>query len=330
MTPMTMTPTHSRFNHIVAFEVAKEKLVVHVLPTDEQCTIANTPAAVRRLLRRETARNRQSSLGAMLVVCEATGGYERHVLAVAEGLALPCHRAHGSRVRFFARYLGASAKTDAIDARLLALYGLRTDKLRLHEPIAPELAALRALKARRDEIQDMLIAETNRLEHAHHRGVRTGLKAHIRSLRAIVAGLDKEIAGLLRSKALAHKAWLMQTVIGVGQQTAASCLAYMPELGHLTKAEAAALAGLAPIANDSGKATAPRRTGHGRSPIRRALYMAALVAMQHNPAIADFARRLRQAGKPFKLIITAAMRKLIVILNAILAEQKPCRNAKTT
>lgn len=273
MTPMTMTPTHPRFNHIVAFEVGKERLVVHVLPADEQSTIANTPAAIRRLLRKERARNDEASLGAMLVVCEATGGYERHVLDIADELALPCHRAHGSRVRFFARYLGAAAKTDAIDARLLALYGLRTDNLRLHEPLAPELAALRALKARRDEIQDMLIAETNRLEHAHHQSVRAGLKAHIRSLRAIVTGLDKEITALLRSEALARKAWLMQTVIGVGPQTAASCLAYMPELGHLTKAEAAALAGLAPLANDSGKSSAPRHTGHGRPSVRRTLYM---------------------------------------------------------
>jgi transposase len=330
MTPMTMTPTHPRFNHIVAFEVAKSRLVVHVLPADEQRTIANTPAAVRRVLSTEAERNRRTSLGPMLVVCEATGGYERHVLDVARELALACHRAHGSRVRFFARYLGAAAKTDAIDARLLAHYGLKTEGLRLYRPPAPEEEALKSLKARRDEVQDMLIAETNRLEHAHHRSVRAGLRAHIRSLRAIVAGLDAEIAGLLRTKALARKASLLQSVIGVGPQTAASCLAYMPELGHLTKAEAAALAGLAPFANDSGRLSAPRHTRHGRSPIRRTLYMAALVAIQRNPVIAAFARRLREAGKPFKLVITAAMRKLIVILNAILAEQRPWRHAKTT
>jgi transposase len=253
MTPMTMTPTHPRFNHVVAFEVGKQTLVVHVLPADEQSTIANTPGAVRRLLRKEITRNHKASLGAMLVVCEATGGYERHVIDAAQELTLPCHRAHGSRVRFFARYLGALAKTDAIDARLLALYGLRTDKLRLYQPLSPELTALRALKARRDEINDMLIAETNRLEHAHHPRVRSGLKAHIRSLRTSITELDKEIAELLRTQALAHKARLMQSVIGVGPQTTASCLAYMPELGHLTKAEAAALAGLAPSPGTAAK-----------------------------------------------------------------------------
>lgn len=329
MTPMTMTPTHPRFNHVVAFEIGKQTLVVHVLPADEQSTIANTPAAVRRLLRKEMTRNQTASLGAMLVVCEATGGYERHVIDMAHQLSLPCHRAHGSRVRFFARYLGLLAKTDAIDARLLALYGLQTEGLRLHQPIAPELTALRALKARRDEISTMLIAETNRLEHAHHPSVRRGLTAHIRSLRASLTELDREITELLRTEALAQKARLMQSVIGVGLQTAASCLAYMPELGNLTKAEAAALAGLAPIARDSGKTSAPRHISHGRSPICRSLYMAAVVAIRHNPVIAAFAQRLRHAGKPFKLLITAVMRKLIVILNAILAEERPWRHAKT-
>ena len=331
MTPITMTPTHSPFNHIVAFEVSKDSLVVHVLPADKQRTIANTPASVRRLLRAETVRNRKAALGSLLVVCEATGGYERHVLAAAQELALACHRAHGSRVRFFARYLGLAAKTDAIDARMLALYGLKTERLRLYEPPSAEEATLRELKARRDEIRDMLVAESNRLDHASHRSVLAGLKAHIRALRACLASLDKEIAELLRTApALARKAWLMQTVIGIGPQTAAACLAYMPELGRLTKAEAAALAGLAPIANDSGKSSAPRRTGHGRAPIRRTLYMAAVVACHRNPIIAAFAQRLRQSGKPFKVVITAVMRKLIVILNAILHDDQPWRHAKTT
>lgn len=329
MTQMTMIPTQQRFNHIVAFEVSKDSLVVHVLPADEQRTIANTSSAVRRLLRAEAARNRKATLGELLVVCEATGGYERHVLDAACDLNLACHRAHGSRVRFFARYLGLAAKTDAIDARMLALYGLRTERLRLHEPPSADETALRDLKARRDQIQEMLIAETNRLEHARHRSVRAGLKAHIRALQTTLAALDKEIVELLRTApALARRAWLMQTVIGVGPQTAATCLAYLPELGRLTKGEAAALAGLAPMANDSGKSSAPRRTGHGRAPVRRALYMAAVVAMYRNPVLTAFARRLRESGKPFKIVVTAVMRKLIVILNAILHDNQPCRHAK--
>jgi transposase len=175
----------------------------------------------------------------------------------------------------------------------------------------------------------MLIAETNRLEHASHRSVLAGLKAHIRALQATLAALDREIIELLRTApSLARKAWLMQTVIGVGPQTAATCLAYLPELGRLTKGEVAALTGLAPMANDSGQSSAPRRTGHGRTVVRRALYMAAVVAMYRNPILTAFAARLRANGKPFKVVVTAVMRKLIVILNAILHDDQPCRYAK--
>jgi transposase len=320
-----MTPTQQRFNHIVAFEVSKNSLVVHVLPRDEQCTIANRRQAVRHLLQSELT----LSQGPLLVVCEATGGYERHVLEIACQLDLACHRAHGTRVRFFAKYLGL-AKTDPIDARMLALYGRTTERLRLYRSPTPEETALRALKDRREEILQMLIAENNRLEHATHRSVLASLRSHIRALKATLAALDKEIAALLRaSPLLAAKAHLMQTLIGVGPTTATTCLAYLPELGHLTKGEAARLAGLAPIARDSGLSSAPRHIAPGRAALGRVLYMAALVAIRRNPVLAAFAARLKANGKPFKLIIVAVMRKLVITLNAILHQGKPWKHAKT-
>jgi transposase len=318
-----MNPTHSSFNHIVAFEVAKEKLVVHVLPGDEQRVIGNRPSAVKRLLCAQAVRNRKAKLGALLVVCEATGGYERHVLEATQQLGLACHRAHGARVRFFANYLGLAAKTDPIDARVLALYGLKTEELRLYAPPAPEVKALRALKARREEIQQMLFAENNRLEHATHRSVLAGLKMHIRALKAVLAGLDKEIAELVRhTPLLAHKTRLMQSLVGVGPVTATALLAYLPELGNLTRGEAARLAGLAPINNDSGKTKGSRPTRPGRDGFRRSLYMAAGIAMHKNPKLIIFAARLKTKGKPFKLVVTAVMRKLVVILNAVLRDDQ--------
>jgi transposase len=254
-------------------------------------------------------------------VCEATGGYERHVLDASQQLGLACHRAHGARVRFFASYLGLAAKTDPIDARLLAFYGLRTEELRLYVPPAPEVKALRALKARREEIQQMLFAETNRLEHATHRSVLAGLKMHIRSLKAVLAALDQEIAELVRhTPLLAHKTHLMQSLVGVGPVTATALLAYLPELGNLTRGEAARLAGLAPINKDSGKTKGSRPTQPGRDGFRRSLYMAAGIAMRKNPKLAVFAARLKAKGKPFKLVVTAVMRKLVVILNAVLRD----------
>jgi transposase len=325
MTHATMIPTHSRFNRVVAFEVSKDRLVVHILPADRQRTIANKLSAIHRLLRLEAGAGDDK----VLVVCEATGGYERHVLVAAAKLGLACHRAHGSRVRSFANYLGLAAKTDRIDARMLALYGLKTDRLRLYQRPAPEQLALRALKARRDDIQQMLIAETNRLEHADHAVVARSLKSHIRSLRTAFAKLEGEIAALLRATSwLARKAKLMQSVVGVGPITAATLLAYVPELGQLTKGEAARLTGLAPIARDSGKTSAPRHIEPGRAALRRTLYMAAGIAMRFNPVLRTFAARLKARGKPYKVVVTAVMRKLVVILNAILRDDQPCKHAK--
>lgn len=326
---MTMNPTQAPFKHIIAFEVAKTSLVVHRLPANEQCVIANSPKAVRRLLRAEVKRNTTAKSGPVLVVVEATGGYERHVLDAALALGLACHRAHGSRVRFFARYLGLIAKTDKIDARLIATYGLKTERLRLFEPEKPEERALKELQARREDIQGMLIAERNRLEHAKQQTVVKSIKAHIASLRKALGALETEIATLIEAhESLARKARLMTSVIGVGPVTAATVLANMPELGTLTKGEAARLAGLAPINRDSGKASAPRHIQAGRATVRRCLYMAALVALQHNPVLKDFAGNLRIRGKPFKVVITAVMRKLIVILNAIVRTGEPWKHAK--
>jgi transposase len=324
-----MSPTHGAFNHIVAFDVAKDSLAAHVLPGEEQHTLANKPKAIRKLLLREMRRNAVAELGRLLVVCEATGGYERHVLDVCVELGLAVHKAHGARVRHFARYKGLLAKTDPIDARVLALYGLNTKDLRLYEPDAAEIVALRELKTRRDQVQQMLIAETNRLEHTRHASVRRGLEAHIASLRKTLAALEAEIAAHIEADdELAHKVRLMQSLKGVGPATATTVLACMPQLGTFGKGRAACLAGVAPIANDSGKSHGPRHIEAGRATVRAALYMAALVAMRHNPVMRSFAVALRQNGKPFKVVITAVMRKLIVTLNAILRSGQPWRHAQ--
>ena len=326
---MTMNPALSAFNHVVAFEVAKDSLVIHVLPTEKQSIAANKPAAIRKALMAEMRGNAEASLGPLLVVCEATGGYERHVLEVCKELGIAAHKAHGSRVRHFARYLGLLAKTDPIDARVLALYGLKTQDLRLYVPPAPEVLALRDLKTRRDQLQQMLFAETNRLEHACHVSVSRSLKAHIASLRKALAALEAEIAAHVQaSETLARKARLMQTLKGVGPATVAALLAYMPELGAFTKGEAACIAGLAPINNDSGARQGPRHIEAGRAAVRKTLYMTALVAMRYNPVMRLFADKLKRSGKPGKVIITAVMRKIIVTLNAILRSGEPWSHAK--
>ena len=323
---MNMSPTQSQFNHVVAFEVSKHELVVHILPADAGERIANTAAAVRRLLKREHKRNQAQDLGVLLVICEATGGYERHVLAQAGILGLATHRAHGSRTRLFARYQGKRAKTDPIDARLLALYGRATPDLQLHQTPNPEQAALRELRVRRDQLMQILRMEKNRMEHATHPRSKASLRQHCKWLELECKALQAQIAALIEtSPDLRHKAHLMQSIKGVGPGTAAAILAHLPELGTLTKAQAAGITGLAPHANDSGQHIGNRHIGGGRKSVRTSLYMAALVAKTRNPRIKDFAQTLRARGKPNKLIITAIMRKLIVILNAVLKTNQPAR-----
>lgn len=324
-----MTAKPQPYQHIIAFEVAKHELTLHILLADAQETIANTPAAVRRVLRREERRNEKHSFGAMLIVCEATGGYERHVLGAAVALSIPLHRAHGVRTRYFARYLGL-AKTDPIDARMLALFGRDTPHLRLYAQPLPRETALRALRGRRDELKTMMRMEANRLEHAHHPRVAASIKAHLRAMDKEVQQIEGEIARLIEvSPDMARKARLMQSLKGVGPATATACLAYLPELGSFTKAQVARIVGLAPIANDSGKASMPRHIAGGRAIMRQSLYMAAVVAISHNPKIANYADGLKKRGKPAKLVITAVMRKIVIILNAIIRDNQPARSQNT-
>jgi transposase len=324
------SPGNSRLpDHVVAFEVSKHHLVVHALPADRRCTIPNTPAAVRRVLMAERKHNTRARLGRMLVICEATGGYETHVLDVAIELGIDAHKAHGTRVRHFAKSQGLKAKNDPIDARLIALYGRQTENLVRYVQPCAAVKALRALIERRDDLKLMLQAETNRLEHTSNAHVLKCLKTSIRALSKALDAIETEIARLLQAEEdLACKAQLMRTVPGVGPIVAATLLAHMPELGTVSRGRAAALAGLAPFDDDSGERKGRRHIDAGRSSARRCLYMAALGAVRACPHLRDYAARIRTRGKPFKLAITAVMRKLIVIINAVLASKHPCSYAK--
>jgi len=327
---MTMSAAQKTFNHIVAFDVGKESLAVHILPGDERSTIANKPKAIRKLLIRQMHRNANLNIGPLLVVCEATGGYERDLLEICVELELAAHKAHGSRVRHFANYRGLIAKNDPLDARVLALYGLKTEDLQLYAPRTPGQEALIDLRARRDQIQAMLLAETNRLEHVRHAIVSRSLEQHIAMLRKALAAIEARIAAHIQaSKELACKAELMRTLKSIGPGTATVLLAYMPELGTFTRAGAASMAGVAPFDNDSGKKSLPRHIEAGRAAVRKALYMAALTAIRYNPIMKSFAENLRRRGKPAKVVITAVMRKLIVTLNAMLKAGEPWKHAQT-
>jgi transposase len=330
MNTLMMPAAAARFNHVIAFDVAKATLSLHILPSGETLSLQNDGAAIRRLLKREQKRNCKQGLGSMLVICEATGGYEDAVLKTASELGLDCHRAHGSGVRAYAKFRGRHAKNDPIDAALIAEYGRDKPDLELYQPPRPEEAALRALMGRRTELKDMIQAETCRIEHASLKAVRVSLESHLAALKEQLALIEKEIRTLTRrDEAFNKRSRLMQTLAGIGAVASQTIQAFLPELGHVPSATAVALAGLAPYDRDSGKERGKRRIFGGRGQIGACLYMAALAAIRSHAHFREFAERLTRRGKPFKVAVTAVMRKLIVILNAMIRNDQPWKHAQT-
>jgi transposase len=259
-----------------------------------------------------------------LVVMEASGGLERAVALrlTVSGLALRIVNAR--QVRHFAKAAGLLAKTDALDARVLRAFAERMQP----EPRAlasEQVQELQALTARRRQLIEMLVMERNRLRSAHLR-VRRDLRDSIRSLERRLARTDDDIGRTLRDCGVwREKVELLESVPGVAQRTAVALLASLPELGQLNRRQISALAGVAPFNRDSGRWHGQRHIYGGRAPARRALYMAALVGARHNPVLRPYYQRLRQAGKPAKVALIACMRKLLIILNSMLRQQRSWR-----
>jgi len=325
-----MAAAGKQYNHIIAFDVGKSTLFTATSAKGDATSeeIINTPAHVRRHLKRQIKHNTMADLGEMLVICEATGGYERHVLAIARELGLACHRAHATSVRHFARYKGTHAKSDPIDAATLVDYARQTPRLRLYEPPTKAVMRLRALSERRTQIIAMIGAEECRIEHAIDAMVKKSIKAIVRVLTREKESIEAQITKLMKSEKQLTKAnKLMQSVTGIGERTVQTVLAFVPEIGQLTRGQVAAIAGLAPFAHDSGTTNKPRHIFAGRAVVRRCLYMAATVAVRHNHILKAFAEGLTRRGKPWKLVITAVMRKLIITLNAIMRDQEPWKHA---
>ena len=316
------------FNHIIAVDVGKTELEVFILPGKRRCKIPNKPKAISALLKRERRRNQAQQLGPMLLVCEPTGGYEQKLLKLAWDQDLVCLRACGRRVRAFARAMGRFAKTDKIDAELLARFAQKADKLILWAPASPAQQQLTQLLARRVDLLDMLLAEKNRLQHAGTARVRQSQDRLVALIKAELQDIEAAIDATIRhDPELAHKARLLASFKGVGPVTVATLLAYMPELGSLSKAQVAALAGLAPYNDDSAQSNRPRHIKAGRAQVRKCLYMVATVASQHNPVLKAVFQRLSNNAKEYKVAITALMRKIIVILNAMLKQKQPWKHA---
>jgi transposase len=252
------------------------------------------------------------------VICEASGGYERGVLRALQHAGVMVSLVQASRVRQFARAAGVLAKTDAIDASVLAAFGAALQPPPTLAP-EPEQEKLRELESQRRHLSLLLVGEQNRAQQLSQARLCALSKSLIAKIKKQITQIDALIKTLLdQSEALGTKAQKLTALVGVGPRTAALLLAQMPELGKLNRREAAALAGLAPFNRDSGTLHGKRAIFGGRRAVRSGLYMAALVAARHNPILANFYQRLRSAGKPPKLALTATMRKLLIVLNSAL------------
>ena len=296
---------------VVGIDVAKRRVDVAVRPSGEHWTAATDEVGLAGLV------ERLRPLGPTLIVLEATGGYETPVVAALSAAQLPVVVVNARQVRDFARALGQLAKTDAIDADVLAHFGEAVNpELR---PLADELTQqLRDWVGRRRQLLEMLIAEEQRLLRARP-GLRRQIQGHIEWLRAQLRDVDRELRTLIRDSPLwREREDLLRTAPGVGPILATTLLAEVPELGRLNRKEIAALVGVAPLNHDSGAYRGPRRIWGGRAPVRAVLYMAAVAALRCNPVIRAFYERLCAAGKPRKVALTACMRKLLTLLNAMM------------
>jgi transposase len=264
---------------------------------------------------------RLQALQPTLVVLEATGGYETLAASALAIVGVPMAIVNPRQVRDFGKAIGQLAKTDTLDADLLALFGARVQPEPRGLPDA-ETQVLLALVQRRRQMTEMLVAERNRAGLAHAQ-LRRRLRAHIQWLERELAALDADLAPHIRQSPLWRaKDDLLRSVPGIGPIVSSILLASLPELGQLNRHEIAALVGVAPFNRDSGQLRGTRSIWGGRSAVRGALYMATLVGTRYNPVLAVFYRRLVAAGKPKKVALIAAMRKLITILNSMVKTQR--------
>jgi transposase len=304
----------------VGIDVAKAELVVSVLPSAERFSVVNDERGVRTLV------ERVRSIGAQLIVLEATGGYELLSVAALVAAGLPAIVVNPRQVRDFAKATGQLAKTDRIDADILARFAeVVRPALR---PIPDEHAQeLDALLTRRRQLLDMLQAEKNRTGQVFgkgHRLVKKSLKAHIAFLERELRMTDTDLGDMVKaSPAWRERDELQRSVPGVGPVMSRTLLAALPELGRLSRREIAKLVGVAPLSRDSGTMRGRRFVQGGRSQVRAVLYMSALVATKRNTAIRAFYQRLVAAGKPKKLALVACMRKLLTMLNTIVRTRIP-------
>lgn len=291
-------------------DVSKDRLDIVVLPSGEAWSLKYDEPDLKALVQKLGEIHLES------VTVEATGGLERNLVATLAAASIPVVVVNPRQVRDFARATGQLAKTDSIDARMLALFGQRV-RPELRELPDEQTQALEALLGRRRQIIDMLVAENNRVDLASPH-IMKDLKAHIRFLEKRLEKADAEIdAAIKASPVWRAKDKLLRSVPGVGPVLSRTLLAELPELGRLKNNEISKLVGVAPLNRDSGRFRGTRHIWGGRASVRSVLYMAAFSATRCNPVIKAYYNRLIASGKPHKVALVACMRKLLITLNSM-------------
>lgn len=301
----------------VGIDVSKKRLDVALRPSGEVFTVANDATGLHQLV------PRLHLLRPQLIILESSGGYELMAAVTLRQAGLPAERVNPRQVRDFARATGILAKTDQLDALALARFAEV-----MQPPLRPfpeaEQLELAALMGRHRQLTEMVVMEKNRLDTTFSPRVRRSLLTHLRSLEQQLKELEEELDDFLKQHPVfADKARLLRTTPGVGPGTSYCLLAWLPELGTLNRKQIAALAGLAPFNRDSGQWRGKRAVWGGRARVRAFLSMATVSASRGNPVIRAFYQRLREAGKAPKVALTACMRKLLTILNAMLKNHQP-------
>jgi transposase len=306
---------------VVGIDVSKGSLDVHVLPGGESFAVPRDATGLDELA------DRLAALSPRAVAVEATGGLEAVVVATLGTAGLPVVVVNPAQVRAFARALGRRAKTDPIDAAVIARFAAATAPAVRPLPDAAT-RLLGGLVARRRQVVAMIVAERQRARHLSEPGLQRSVARILAALDAELRTLDKDLDDAVRnSPAWREKEDLLASVPGVGPTIARTLLAELPELGALDRRQVAALAGLAPWTRQSGQWRGRSFIGGGRPSVRAALFLGAMVAARHNPALRDFRQRLLEAGKPKLVALVAVARKLLTILNAILRDRQPWQTA---
>jgi transposase len=306
---------------IVGIDVSKDWLDAHALPSGSAERFANDHTGLDALIAW------LKPLGTEIVALEATGGLEGLCVAALAAADMAVIVVNPTQIRAFAASLGKRAKTDAIDAAVIAAF-VEATKPALRPLKDAETRAFAEIVTRRRQVTQMIVAETNRQRMAQAKPAQKSIKRILAALARELADLDADMDDQIRKSPLWRvRETLLTSVPGVGPKVARTLIAEMPELGSLDRRQIASLAGLAPWTRQSGKWKGKSFIGGGRSRVRPALFMAALVASKHNPVLKQFRDRLVASGKPKIVAIVATMRKLLTILNAIIRDQKPWQNA---